>query len=150
MAQNQPLDLTTVELESGPQTVAAIQTLWLSLNNGIIEQQRSSQIARDIFEPKVLTTAPVANTDNLSITGVSVVHFNGATSFNLTGLVAPETNKARLVIIHVSGAGTVTLKHLTTSTAVNQLSLITGADTPLTTRHSAVFIYLSSFWRQIV
>lgn len=143
-------DYSAVLNESGPATADAVQGLFLEGNSNKTDLTRAIGIIRDLMEPKVLVKAPSANTNNLALEGSSVIHFNGATSVNLTGLVAPAPGKARIVIIHVSGAGTITLKHQTTSTAANQLSLITGADTALATGKSAIFIYLSSLWRQVV
>lgn len=145
-----PIDYGTVEAETGLETVQALQSLWFSFQNGIIDEGRNVQIAKDILEPKVLVSAPSASVDNLDLKGSSIVHFNGASSVNFTGMVAPAPNKARVVIVHVSGAGTITLKHNVTSTATNRLSLITGADTALATGKSAIFVYLSSLWRQIL
>lgn len=143
-------DYGAVLNEAGPATADAVQGLFLLENANLVDLMRSIGIAKDLLEPKVLVSAPSANTNNLALSGSSVIHFNGATSVNLTGLVAPAPGKARIVLIHVSGAGTITLKHQTTSTATNQLSLITGADTALATGNSAIFIYLSSLWRQVL
>lgn len=143
-------DFGLIQQETGLITADAFSALWQQTQTAASDEARALKKLKDIWEPKVLVSAPSGNTDNLFIGQASVVHFNGATSFNLTGLVAPEPGQARVVIIHVSGAGTVTLKHTTTSTAANQLSLITAADTALATRKSAVFIYLTALWRQVV
>lgn len=151
MAQEAPtLDYGTIEQETGLTTSSSIQTLWKWVQNGIIDEARSVQIAKDILEPKVLVLSASASVDNLDLKGSSVVHFTGASAQNFTGMVAPAPNKARVVIVHVSGAGTITLKHNVTSTSTNRLSLITGADTALATGKSAIFIYLSGLWRQVV
>lgn len=144
------LDYGTIESEAGTGTSSAISTLWSWVQNGIIDEARSLQIAKDILEPKVLVVSAAASVDNLDLKSSSIVHFTGGSAQNFTGMVAPAPNKARVVIVHVSGAGTITLKHNVTSTATNRLSLITGADTALATGKSAIFVYLSSLWRQVV
>lgn len=144
------LDYATIETETGPETSSAFQSLWFLVQNGIIDETRSIQVAKNILEPKVLVSAPSASVDNLDLKGSSIVHFTGSSAVNFTGMVAPAPNKARVVIVHVSGSATITLKHGVTSTSTNRLSLITGADTALATGKSAIFVYLSSLWRQVV
>lgn len=143
-------DFGRIEQEAGLATHDGVQSLWLLLNNGIIDEARNLQIVKNRLEPKVLVSSPSASVDNLNLQESSIIHFTGASSVNFTGMLAPEPGKARVVFVHVSGAGTITLKHNVTSSAANRLSLITGADTALATGKSAIFIYLSSLWRQIV
>jgi hypothetical protein len=150
MAETPTLDYGSIEQETGPTTASSFQSLWFWVQNGIIDEARNVQIAKDILEPKVLVVSAAASVDNLDLKGSSVVHFTGASGQNFTGMIAPAPNKARVVIVHVSGAGTITLKHNVTSTSTNRLSLITGADTALATGVSAIFIYLSGLWRQLV
>lgn len=144
-----PPDFGLIRQETGIITSDAFSTLWQQVTTAASDEARSLKKLKDIWEPKVIVSAPSVNTDNLAIGQSSVIHFNGATSVNLTGIVAPEPGQARVVVIHVSGAGTITLKHETTSTTANQLSLISGADTTKATRTSAMFIYLASKWRQL-
>lgn len=147
---SQAPDFAAVEREAGPETNSAFQTLWFGLQDAIIEEARSTQVSRDRIEPRVLASAPSANVDNMAIGEASIIHFTGASSVNLTGFVAPSPNKARVLFVYVSGSGTITLKHEATSTATNQLTLITGADTALATKGSAIFIYLASKWKQVL
>jgi hypothetical protein len=141
------IDYGLIEAESGPATTQAIQSLSLALESAKIDLARSLQVAKDRIEPKTKTVAQSANMNNLALDGASVVHFTGASSVDLTGFVAPEPGRARVLIVFSSGAGTITMKHEVTSTAANRLDLITGADTTLV---GTVFVYLSSRWRQVV
>lgn len=142
-------DFGRIEAEAGLAAHDGIQSLWLLINNAIIDEARALQITRNQIEPKVLVSSTTSNTDNLNLQGSSVVHFTGGLAFNLTGFLAPEPGKARFLIVYNSGAGTITLKHELTSAALNQLSLITAADTTVVTRGSAMFVYLSGKWRQV-
>jgi hypothetical protein len=139
-----------VEDEAGPVTLQALQTLMLGLENAKIDEARSLQQVKDKLEPKVLSLAPTGTTSNQPLSNASIVHFTGATSFDLTGFLAPEPGKSRVLILHNSGTGTITLKHEVTSSSANQLSLISGADTTKAQRTSAMFVYLTSKWRQVV
>lgn len=129
---------------------AGFNSLWLGLVQADNDRQAGDQLSRDRLEPKVKAVAMAANTDNLALDGASVVHSTGAASVNLTGFVAPDPGKARVVIFYNSGSGTITLKHNTTSSAANRLFLISGGDTTKATGTGTIFIYLSSLWRQVI
>lgn len=128
---------------------AGFSSLYLALAQEEVERLREDRVSRDRIEPKVKVSAATTNQDNFALDGASVVHFTGGSAFNLTGFVAPDPGKARLVILYNSGAGTITLKHNQTSSAANRLFLITAADTAKATGTAAAFVYLSSLWRQI-
>lgn len=150
LSQTQAPDFSSIQVETGPSTHDAMQGLWFLLQNAIIDEARSLDVARNQLEPKVLVVDLTANTNDLPLRGASVVHLTGAASVNLTGFLAPEPGKARVLFVYNTGSGTITLKHEVTSAAANQLTLITAADTTVATRGSAIFIYLSSKWRQLV
>lgn len=139
-----------ISKESGQFTSDAISTIWSALNDTRKTERIDFRIASDIISPKVLTQNPSASVDNLDLSGCSVLQFTGSTAQNFTGMLAPETGKTRLVIVHVTGAGTITAKHNVTSEVLNRLSNSTAADVALTTGKSAIYLYLSSLWRQIL
>jgi hypothetical protein len=138
-----------IHKEAGAFTEDAISLLWFALNDTRAEQRRGIRIAQEQLAPKVIQIAPSASVNDLDLQGASVVEFTGASSVNLTGLRAPETGKTRIVIAYVSGAGTITLKHLVTSETQNQLYTVGGADSAKATGAGAVLVYLSSKWRQL-
>lgn len=99
--------------------------------------------------PKVLSLEPSASVDNLDLAGCSIVSFLGTSAQNLTGFRAPETGTSRVVIVHVSGSGTITVKHEVTSESTNQIVLSSGTDVTLTTGNGIILAYLASRWREV-
>lgn len=152
MASNQTIESPNLEKigsEAGQFTSDAIGTLWIALNDTRKTERVDFRLAKDIIAPKVIAIAPSASVDNLDLSGASVVQFTGSSAVNFTGMLAPETGKTRIVIVHVTGSATITAKHNVTSEATNRLSNSTAADVALATGASAIYIYLSSLWRQI-
>ena len=144
-------DFQRIEKEAGDATADATRTTWLVLNATMSDFRRNNRIAQELLEPKAKTDAPGASQNNYPTNGSSCLHFTGAGAFNLTGVQAPEPGKARLLIIHVSGAGTVTLMNESASSiAENRIHTSTGADVTCVQDQSRVLIYLSNRWRQVV
>ncbi len=138
-----------IEKESGQFTSDAVSLLWYALNDSRKESRTGVRLAKEQLAPKVIQKAPSASVNDLDLEGASVVEFTGSSAQNLTGFRAPETGRTRIVIVYVSGSATITLKHLLTSEAGNQLFNNTGADVALTTGKGAIYIYLSGKWRQV-
>lgn len=136
--------------EAGNFTADAIGLLWAALNDTRATMRRETRRAQDVMEPKDLALSAAASVDNLDITGYSTIEFTGASAQNFTGLRAPETSRGRIVLVHVSGAGTITMKNSATSETANQIVTTTGADVSLTTGKGAVLKYAQAKWRQVV
>jgi hypothetical protein len=77
------------------------------------------------------------------------VSFVGSSAQNFTGIQAPETGISQIVIVHVSGSGTITVKHELTSEAQNQISTSSGSDVTLSTGNGIILAYLASKWREV-
>lgn len=138
-----------IEKETGQFTVQAVVTLWAALNDTRKSARVDGRRATDIMAPKVLTLDAAASVNDLDLNGCSVVSFIGTTAQNLTGFRAPETGQTRIVIVQVSGTGTITAKHNATSETANQLVNKTGADVAMATNAAAMYVYLSGKWRQV-
>lgn len=136
--------------EAGQFTSDAVSLLWSALNDTRKSERVDFRRSKDIMAPKVLTLQAAASVDNLDLSGCSVVSFTGASAQNFTGMRAPDTGDTRIVVIHVSGAGTITVKHNLTSDSVNRFFNNPAADRALATNGVAVYIYLASLWRQVV
>lgn len=138
-----------IGVEAGQFTSDAISTLWSALNDTRRVERVDFRIAKNIIAPKLIAITPSASVDNLDISDCSVLQFAGSSSVNFTGMRAPETGQTRIVLVHVTGSGTITAKHNVTSESANRLSNSTGADVTLATGASALYVYLSSLWRQV-
>lgn len=138
-----------IDKEAGQFTSDAISTLWAALNDTRKAERVDFRLAKDLMEPKVLVVSASSSVNNLDLAGSSVIQFTGSSAQNFTGMRAPETGKTRIVIVTVTGSGTITAKHNATSEAANRLSNSSGADVALATGASAIYIYLSSLWRQV-
>lgn len=135
--------------EAGQFTADAVNLLWSALNDTRAVSRRDSRLATELIEPKVKTVNAAASVDNLDLEGSSIVSFTGTTGQNFTGMRAPETGKARVVIIQNNGSGTITLKHNVTSETANQLTNDGGADVSLSTGKGTIYVYLSAKWREV-
>jgi hypothetical protein len=153
MGTNQTVEAPNFEKinkEAGQFTSDAVGLLWAALNDTRKTDRIGTRLAQEQLAPKVIQVDAAASVNNLDLQGGSVVEFTGSSAQNLTGFRAPETGKSRLVIVYTSGSGTITAKHQVTSESANQLFTVGGADSTLSTGVGAVFVYLSSKWRQIV
>lgn len=152
MATNRTVESPNLEKivkEAGQHTSDAANLLWIGLNDTRAVERQDFRRAKDILAPKVLTLDPGASVDNLDLQGCSVVSFIGAASVNLTGFRAPDTDATRIVIIQISGAGTITVKHNATSETQNRIFTKTSADVAAATNAATWFIYLQGKWRQV-
>ncbi len=139
-----------INKESGQFTTDAVSLLWSALNDTRKVDRVGNRLATEMIAPKVIQVSAAASVNNLDLQGGSVVEFTGGSAQNLTGFRAPEPGKTRLVIVYVSGAGTITTKHQATSETGNQLFNAAAGDVVLTTGLSAGYLYLSGKWRQVL
>ena len=138
-----------IQKESGQFTADAISLLWAALNETRKEERTHYRLTRDMLKPKLLAIEPTASVDNFDLQNSSVLSFVGSTAVNFTGLRAPDTGVCQIVIVHVSGSGTITLKHEVTSETQNQLSAASGADVTLATGSGIILAYIGSKWREV-
>jgi hypothetical protein len=138
-----------IQAEAGQFTSDAVNLLWVALNDTRKSQRLGLTQAIDKVEPKVLSLQPTASVDDLDLQGCSIVSFVGSTSVNFTGMRPPDTGKSRVVLVQVSGSGTITAKHNATSQTAAQLTLAPGADFSMTTAKGVIFTYLQSKWREV-
>ena len=123
-----------------------VRQTWFGLLSEIQVRSRETLKALNRFDKKVYNLSPAADLDNFNYERAGILHFIGSTAVNLSGLIAPEIDGA-LVIIHVSGSGTITLENDAVSTATNRIITSTGANRARATGKSAVLFYGASRWR---
>lgn len=153
MAINQTIESPNFEKinkEAGQFTSDAISLLWNAINDTRKTERMDFRRVSERMEPKVLTIDAGASVDNLDLDGASVISFIGASAQNFTGMRAPEPGKSRVVLVQVSGAGTITAKHNATSSTENQLVNTLGVDKALATNAGIVYVYTAAKWRQVV
>lgn len=141
----------SIEQETGLFTKSGVQLIWNALVTlGTQTLPASIQLAKDILEPKVLTSTVTSSQNDYLIGKVSAVVFTGASALNITGFQSPDPNRARFLVVLVTGAGTITMKHESASSiAGNRLHMKSGADLALATDAAALFLYNQSRYRQV-
>lgn len=137
-----------INKEAGQFTADAISLLWAALNDTRATERRDFRIATEKLAPKVVSLSPSASVNDLDSQGASSVSFTGGTQ-NFTGVRAPETGEARILLVHNSGSGTITVIHSATSEAANQFVTDGAANVALTQNKAIVFQYLASKWREV-
>jgi hypothetical protein len=153
VSENQTIespDFLKIKDESGYATSDAVRLLWYVLNDEAATRRRSVRAAQERLEPAVKTAAPTANQDNYPTDGASIIYFNGSTNVSISGIMAPEPGKARILLIHVGGTGTITFLNASASSITeNRIVTSTGADRARATNTSLMLAYLDSRWRDI-
>lgn len=153
MANNltiESLDFDGIRKGNAQTTGDAVEFLWMTLNDESRQRRRGVKLAVDRSERAVLELAPAAGQNNLDIGNVSILDFTGATSVNVTGLLAPSAYVARRVLLFVTGTGTITLKHESASSeALNRILTFSTGDLALATNKCVELIYLSGRWREL-
>lgn len=134
--------------EAGQFTADAIAVGWAALNDTRAAQRRDHRRATERVAPKVVTLTPAASVNDLDSQGASTISFTSGTQ-NFTGVRAPETGEARVLFVHNSGAGTITLVNNATSETANRFFTSTGANVSLSTGKGMIFQYLASGWREV-
>lgn len=144
-------DFERIKKEAGDATRDAANTLWAVLNDVDASQRRGVRRAQEFFQPKTTTLAHTAALDNYDHDNASLLVFTGSAAVNLTGIKAPETNKAALLVLHNTGTGTITVKHNSgSSIAENRITMTAGVDFALSTNKSLILAYIGGLYRQIV
>ncbi len=127
----------------------AIRTVFNGLVQEVSIRAKGVTKATDRFDKKVLELAPTVAINNLDYQNVGTLNFAGATAIDFTGIIAPDRDGA-IIIIHVTGSGTITVKHQSASSdADNRFVSASGADRALTTGKTLIIQYLSARWRDI-
>jgi hypothetical protein len=143
----EPPDSDRIKKESGIATADAIDLIWQVLNQEMRDRRSGVKQAIDQFEPKSVVDSPAAGQNDYDTRDATILRFDGATSFNLTGLRARPENA--IVIILVLGVGTVTIKNSSASSEANNRILTqSGGDLAVATNKAVMLIYESSRWRE--
>ena len=141
-------DFDRIRKDAGRATEDAVRLLWFALLDENATRRTSVKLARDRLEGKLLSSAPTAQQNNFDTEGALVVLFTGSTAFNLTGL--RNGKDGRVVFIHVTGTGTVTMVDSSASSdAANRIITNNGANKAVATAESFLFLYAASRWRQV-
>jgi hypothetical protein len=138
-----------IKKESGQFTSDALALLWATENLTRKELRTGLRESQDILSPKVIQVSAAASVNDLDLQDASVIEFTGASAQNFTGMRAPETGKSRLVLVYISGAGTITARNAVTSQAGNQIFNLGAVDDTLAQGSASAYLYLSGYWRQI-
>lgn len=153
MASNltiESLDFDGIRKGNAQVTGDAVHFLWLTLNDEARQRRRNVKEAMDQSERAVLEVVPTVGQNNLDIGNVSILNFTGATSVNVTGLLAPSAYVARQMLLIVTGTGTITLKHQSASSeASNRILTYSAGDLAIATNNCVELIYLSGRWREL-
>lgn len=147
MANNLSIEAPNFEKitkEAGPNTASAISTIWAAYNDTRKTERLHNAIVMSELFLKPMFIAAAASVDNLDIRGYSMLVFTGGTAQNFTGMIAPETGRAKAVFVLVTGAGTITQKHNVTSELTNRLVCSTGADIARATGTGIIYLYSPS------
>jgi hypothetical protein len=134
--------------ETGVATRDGIQTIWLAANDEAEARRKGIREAIERMCPKAISQAPVASQNDFDTQFATVLRFDGAVAFNITGLQArPEPT---ILILTVLGAGTVTLKNESASSiARNRILTQSGGDLAIAVNHSVMLMYLNTRWREM-
>jgi hypothetical protein len=151
MAENLTIEAPAfdhIKKEAGTHTEDAIRLLWMVANEEASARRSGLRIATERIAPKSVVDSPAAAQDNLDTKYATILRFDGAIAFNLTGLRARTENT--IVIILVLGAGTVTAKHNSAnSETTNRILLAGGADKAIATNKTLILCYQNLRWREI-
>lgn len=135
--------------KAGQETADAINTLWSALNQTRKELRTTDRLCTDLITGKPIEVAAAASVNNFNIKDYSIVVFTGGSAQNCTGFLAPETGQTKLLVVLVTGAGTITMKHNVTSDSGNRLVNSTGADVTRATNQGIIYAYIGSKWREV-
>lgn len=128
----------------------AIEFLWQVLNEEQRQRRRGLKQAQDRSEWLTNIEEPAAAVNDYDIANAGILRFDGATSVNLTGLLAPSGGMPRLVLVMVLGAGTITLKHNSASSEEpNRILTFSAGDVAIATNQSVLLNYQNSRWREV-
>ncbi len=148
MASIEAIDFDRIRRGDMHEAGNGIELVWEALNAEISARQKQLRLAINRSERAVFEYAPTGNVNDLDIGDTSIVLFTGASSVNLTGLLAPSAGAARSVVLAVLGAGTITVKHNATSENANRILTFSVGDVAIATNKFMRLLYLNSRWRE--
>lgn len=128
-------------------TEDAVRLLWYALNTLSARETTDITTAINILSPLVQSDGTTSNQDNYDGGQGSVLLFTGAVNFNLTGIRNGVSGRCFLIVN--LGAGTITVKHDTTSDTLNKIEMAASADKALATNKCMWLVYLNSRWREV-
>lgn len=140
-------DFDRIRKGDGKATEAAVRLLWFVLNDLSRRESIDFQTVRNLWSVAVLSAAPSSNQDNYDSKDATILLFTGGSAFNLTGI--RNGVEGMVKIIANLGAGTITIKHETTSDTTNRIDTVTGADKTIVTNKFMLISYLSNRWREV-
>lgn len=151
MAENFTIEAPNVdEIRKGNKQATAdgVDLLWQALNAVDKAMRRGVRFAIERAEKKTLVTELSANANNFDSQSSTILRFDGAAAFNLTGI--RERPEGTFLFVMVLGAGTLTLKHESANSEdINRLFFASGADKAVTTGKSVILNYQSGRWRDL-
>jgi len=114
--------------------------------NGLLNMGQQTVAANSIISPTALT----GNTDNYNPTdfqSASTLRISSTSAIDLTGIIAPDTDRSKKIVLVNIGTFPITLRSATTSAAANQFLL--GDDIILSAERSYMLYYdqISDKWR---
>ena len=95
-ASIEAIDFDRVRRGDAHETGNGLELVWEALNAEISARQRQVRLSINRSERAVLEIAPTASVDDYDIGDVSILLCTGASSVNLTGLLAPSAGAARV------------------------------------------------------
>lgn len=140
-------DFDAIGNKAGQATRDAINLLWSVLNQEVLTRRKAVRDAKQTLEVLPLATPVTTSQNNFDTERATIVYFTGASALNLTGI--RNGIEGALKLIHVTGAGTITIKNASgSSDASNMILTSTGADKAVATGKSILLAYLNSRWRE--
>lgn len=144
----EPPDYDRIRKGDKVATADAIQLLWEVLVQEQRDRRSGVRTAIERLEPKSVIDAPAANQNDYDSLDSTMLRFDGATSFNLTGIRARPENA--IVIVLVLGVGTVTIKHNNVGSQANNRILTQSAgDLAVATNRAVMLAYENTRWREL-
>lgn len=142
----EPPDIDRISRGDFRATADAIQLLWEVADQEARDRRSGVRQAIERLEPKALVASPAAAQHNYDTKGATILRFDGATSFDLTGLIARANNT--IVIVWTLGTGTVTIKNNNAgSEERNRILTPAGGDLAVATNRLVLLAYLNTRWR---
>jgi hypothetical protein len=138
-----------VEAETGLSTRNALSVIWNALMEEIRRRRQEVRLTREHPQPKVLRVGFSANQNNFDLTGAGILVSTGAAAVDLTGFKAPNPGESYSLLVFVTGAGTVTLRHNSgSSLAEHRIRMFSAGDVAIATDKSIRLHYFLGLWRE--
>lgn len=128
----------------------AIRLLWYVANDEAKRRRSGDRQISARLSPQTVSFAPSVDQNNVDTGGAGIVVYTGSTAVDISGYRAPSFDGAML-IIHVTGSGTITHNHQDTNSDAGNRLVNQGGGTPnvaVATNQSMIYIYLNSRWRE--